>query len=124
MLYDYVAKFETEIETSVFPKDIEDLLSPFGGFPVQKQLINTKIVASAAPLITDDNREEICQIQNDAYRKGLEDNKFQEKLNYKIRVGKTRFVGYESISEHRDNKDNNVNSIVDKLDAIVDSETE
>lgn len=105
MLYDYVAKFETEIETSVFPKDIEDLLSPFGGVPVQKQLINTTVVASAAPLIADDNKDDFCKMQNEAYKKGLEDDKFQEKLNYKIRVGKTRFVGYESISEHRDNKE-------------------
>lgn len=105
LLYDYVAKFETEIEVSVFPKDFEDLLSPFGGVPVQKQLINTTITASSAPLITDNNREELCQIQNDAYKKGLEDSSFQEKLDIKIKVGKTRFVGYESISEHRNNKE-------------------
>ena len=105
LLYDYVAKFETEIETSVFPKGFNDMLSKFGESPVQKQMINTTITASAAPLITDDNKHEFCKIQNEAYKKGLEDNKFQEKLNYKIRVGKTRFVGYESISEHRDNKE-------------------
>lgn len=105
MLYDYVAKFETEIETSVFPIGFDNMLSKFGESPVQKQIIHTAVTASAAPLITDDNKDEFCKIQNEAYKKGLEDNKFQEKLDYKIRVGKTRFVGYESISEHKENRE-------------------
>lgn len=107
MLYDYVAKFETEIETSVFPKELNDMLSQFGGIPVQKQMINTTITAFAAPLITDDNKDELCKTQNEAYRKGLEDADFQKKLNRKIKVGNTRFVGYESISEHKENKEEN-----------------
>lgn len=105
LLYDYVAKFETEIETSVFPRELSDMLSQFGGVPIQKQIINTKVVASAAPLITNDNQDEFCKIQNEAYKKGLEDADFQKKLNRKIKVGNTRFVGYESISEHKENKE-------------------
>ena len=105
MLYDYVAKFETEIETSVFPKELNDMLSQFGRIPVQKQMVNTTITALAAPLITDDNKDELCKIQNEAYRNGLEDDDFQKKLNLQIKVGNTRFVGYESISEHKENEE-------------------
>lgn len=103
MVYDYVAKFETELFVSAIHSELNAMLSMLGlSVPVSKETINTKMTVTAGPLIADENCSEFCEIQNKEYKKGLESKDFQEKLGKKVKVGRTRFIGYENISEHKE----------------------
>ena len=100
MLYNYVAKFETELFISPVSCEINDMLSALGmSVPVAKSSIQTKATIKAMPLLDDEKILELCKIQNEEYTKGLENN---NKIDKKIRVGKTRFLGYETVSEHKE----------------------
>ena len=104
MLYDYVAKFETELSIYPFSPSLKNMLSELEvGIPFTKTSITTKMSVMAGPLITEEAKVRICKIQNETYKKSLEDQNYQNKINQTIKVGETRFIGYETVFEHEKN---------------------
>ena len=103
MLYDYVAKFETDIYISPFSSEFADMLSKLGvEVPTVKTTLDTKMAVTAGLLITEEDKPKLCKIQNEGYKKSLEDKNFQSKIGKTIKVGQTRFMGYETVSEHKE----------------------
>lgn len=103
MLYDYVAKFETDIYISPFSSELADMLSKLDvEVPTVKTTLDTKMNVTAGSLITEEDKPKLCKIQNEEYKKNFENKDFQNKIGKTIKVGQTRFVGYESITEHKE----------------------
>lgn len=103
MLYDYVAKFETDIYISPFSSELADMLSKLDvEVPTVKTTLDTKMAVTAGLLITEEDKTKLCKIQNEGYKKSLKDKNFQSKIGKTIKVGQTRFMGYETVSEHKE----------------------
>lgn len=98
MLYNYTMKFKTHITIYLFPPKISRLLSD-SNQPMTEHDIITTISAKNAPLLTDEAKERLCEAQNNTYREKLENPNTQDEIGNKITVGKTEFIGYESIEE-------------------------
>lgn len=105
MTYDYIAKFATDIEIFLF-NSILDQMCPDFSVPLANSTIETKANVTAGSLLDEERKKEFCRIQNEEYRKSLENKDFWVKTGRKIKVGETRFLGYEEVSEHIEKENN------------------